>query len=146
MCRVWLCVWCRDDSSSRSSSPEKEARIEYITSFGGEDKQKQGEHHPASSSRGGVSDSSAMKRGGAGGSGGSGGMTGRRRDYGRGDDTRRQPGSTSRSRYNDREWRSDYRIHRYSMCSVVVCGYIHGLCILLCDVTVCDSLLSQIFV
>ena len=95
---------------------------------------------------GGVSDNSAMKRGGAGGSGGSGGMAGGRRDSGRGDDTRRQPASASRSRYSDREWRSDYRIHRYSMCSVVVCGYTCGLCTFLCDVSVCDSLLYQIFV
>lgn len=137
LCNVWLCILCRGDSSSRSSSPEKEARIEYITSFGGEDKQKQVEHHPASSSRGGLSGSNAMMRGGAGGSSRSRGMGGGRRDSGRGDDARRQPGSSSRSRYSDQEWRSDSRRHRYA--------YVVWWCVVI--YVVCDySLLSQVFV
>ena len=104
----------RGDSSSRSSSPEKEAKIEYITSFGGEEERKHGEHHPASSSRGGGSASggSATRRGCTSGSSRDGRMGGERRESGRSDGMRRQSGSTSRSRYSEREWRSDNRKHR----------------------------------
>ena len=131
---------CRGDSSSRSSSPEKEARIEYITSFGGEDKQKQGDNHPASSSRGGggATGSVATRKGGASGSSRSGGMGGGRRDSGRGDGIRRRSGSTSRSRYSEREWRSDNRRHRcvcvvwcgVVWCGVCVCGVCGSLCMM----------------
>lgn len=124
---VWLCVLCRGDSSSRSSSPEKEAKIEYITSFGGEDKQKHGEHHSASSSKGGVSGSTAMRKGGAGGSSRSGGMAGGRRESRCGGEERR-PSSSSRSRYSEREWRSDSRRHRCVW--LVTCWVCVHLCVM----------------